>query len=477
MGKGVKFTTTDKKAWLLDKLIGQRWWFIGFLGVLIFVFEFQEWREHMLLSYFIIEMTLYLIFLGGLGVLLTWQSENIKARIHTADLLERIHRLSMNLTLDNDLEKVSIRLLRFPGTVVPIISSSLWIYDPVLNHFERLAQAGLDYETRPYLRQGSDILCQQCAFSRANNLLPLDACSFFLQHSPEKRLNGYCLPLSSNDNLVGLLIFQLSGDQTLAPELVDIFNNVGLEMAIALKTAKQRQLITEENMRKAALAERHCVSQALHDDLGQTLTYLRFKLDQFTRTGNKLTIREILPDLERMRDLAAESCDVVRGNLIKLQPGTGIHLGQLLLERARMISSRAHFDISLNEYGLPLAITPQTERYIYYTVSEALVNIEKHSGASLAEINLLWGQEDLTLTIMDNGCGFDPQTVDLDNHFGLAIMRERVDALKGRIEFTASPSQGATITVWLPLAPPVDPLIAVDINNPAFTNLKELQKA
>jgi nitrate/nitrite-specific signal transduction histidine kinase len=59
----------------------------------------------------------------------------------------------------------------------------------------------------------------------------------------------------------------------------------------------------------------------------------------------------------------------------------------------------------------------------------------------------------LTITLKDNGCGFDPQTLEQSRgHFGHKIMQERVDSLGGAIELRSFPNHGTTLQIFLPLS-------------------------
>ena len=93
----------------------------------------------------------------------------------------------------------------------------------------------------------------------------------------------------------------------------------------------------------------------------------------------------------------------------------------------------------------------QVENQILYIYREALNNIERHAEASKVEVTLMWRERDLTINIQDDGKGFDPQKVDSSSHFGLMIMKERTEVLKGKFELDASPGLGTRIKIWLPV--------------------------
>ncbi len=97
------------------------------------------------------------------------------------------------------------------------------------------------------------------------------------------------------------------------------------------------------------------------------------------------------------------------------------------------------------ERSLPLAI----EQALFRVVQEALANVARHSLAGNVEIALLFNVEHLTLTVSDDGQGFDPQSQPAG--FGLRSMKQRSEALGGRFTIDAAPGRGATVTCHVPI--------------------------
>jgi NarL family two-component system sensor histidine kinase LiaS len=90
---------------------------------------------------------------------------------------------------------------------------------------------------------------------------------------------------------------------------------------------------------------------------------------------------------------------------------------------------------------LPLEV----EQALYRICQEALANSARHSGASTASIQLVCSNGQVTLTIADDGRGFEP-----NRHYrglGLRSMRERAELIGGRFQVKSEPGQGAQITV------------------------------
>ena len=99
-------------------------------------------------------------------------------------------------------------------------------------------------------------------------------------------------------------------------------------------------------------------------------------------------------------------------------------------------------DVQIGGAGqLPLEV----DQALYRICQEALANCARHSGASAASVRLVYADDQVTLTIDDNGRGFEPE----QRHSGLGLrsMRERAELIGGRFQVKIEPGQGARITV------------------------------
>jgi signal transduction histidine kinase len=88
-------------------------------------------------------------------------------------------------------------------------------------------------------------------------------------------------------------------------------------------------------------------------------------------------------------------------------------------------------------------LTPAAEHALVRVTQEALANVARHSRATAVTLDLELETNAATLTIADNGCGFDASTT--SRGVGLASMRERLEALGGRLSVNSEPGTGTTI--------------------------------
>jgi len=89
------------------------------------------------------------------------------------------------------------------------------------------------------------------------------------------------------------------------------------------------------------------------------------------------------------------------------------------------------------------ALAPAAEHALVRVTQEALANVARHSHATAVTIDLVLAADAATLTIADNGCGFDASTA--SRGVGLDSMRERLETLGGRLRIETNPGAGTTI--------------------------------
>jgi two-component system, NarL family, sensor histidine kinase LiaS len=98
----------------------------------------------------------------------------------------------------------------------------------------------------------------------------------------------------------------------------------------------------------------------------------------------------------------------------------------------------------------PVGGTPLIQLLAYQVAREALRNALRHSKASEVIVGIVDQDGDLRITVADDGIGFDPQSVDQKTHFGLALMRERVEIAGGVMYVDSRIGEGTRIIARLP---------------------------
>jgi len=239
--------------------------------------------------------------------------------------------------------------------------------------------------------------------------------------------------------------------------LQDLHRN--LETRVVQRTAELlhangqlRQL--SAHMASVKEEERKRIAREIHDELGQNLLALKLDIVQLNeRMGGRRTrfARRVASALDNI-DATLRS---VRGIMNELRPSV-LDLG-LAAALEWLVNDFRHRSSLRYELELPgevqlAAIGSDLSLVLFRIVQESLVNVLRHSRASLVTVRLWVDEGVVLLEVEDNGIGIAPGCRERPGSFGLIGMQERADALHG--SFTLNdfePGAGCCITVRLPL--------------------------
>lgn len=259
----------------------------------------------------------------------------------------------------------------------------------------------------------------------------------------------------------GDLLSEFGRLRTNLKELLTILMGSGLILAIGsiLYIAGQEREIRQRYSEHADLSarlldaqeqERRSISRELHDEVGQSLGAL---LVDVGRLGAILPPGDshLQDALSHIKALAERSVASVRDISLLLRPSMLDDLGLVaaLEWQAREVSRRSDVEVDVTSDSIPDDLTEDYKICIYRLTQEALNNVARHSGARHAWVSLQRNSGKLSLSIKDNGHGFDPSRA---KGLGLLGMEERVRRLKGTFQIQSKPGEGTTLMADLPLA-------------------------
>lgn len=419
-----------------------------FLIVFLEIFEALHKNEPLYDPFHILELFLYVFMLALVGVLIKYLVEANAAQNHIMKILDYKHNISMDLTKSEDWETFTTDIVRVPSMIADVEASRLYVNYPHSGQLQAVAfwndtgSGELDFFHDCYncLKEleGVELLFSPCRHATTSS-------------TTEIQSQEYCLPLSYANHLLAWIQFRLKPGETLAKEQIEIFESIRYEMSLALKANLEHKRNTELRLTEMALAERHSISTYLHDNLSQNLAYLCLKLDQFTSGNEPYSVNNVQTDLQRMKDAANQSYDIVRGMLETIHPATTPHFVNLITAFAKKVSQRADIEITIDKNGMEVPVLPEIQQTIFYVFQEVLSNVEKHARADKVKVLIDWGEDNLTVTVSDNGIGFDPQNIDRTKHFGMEIMQERIDKVNGRVDIRSSTYSGTEIIIFIPI--------------------------
>lgn len=128
-------------------------------------------------------------------------------------------------------------------------------------------------------------------------------------------------------------------------------------------------------------------------------------------------------------------------------------LDEALSDTLTRLTSRANVEASFHVEGRPVAIIPRVQHEIIMSAREAIMNAVSHARSQFIQVHLRFDAENVSVTIRDDGIGFDPNAVEFtgSNHFGLAGMRDRMQKFRSSFAVQSEPGRGTTVNLSVPL--------------------------
>jgi two-component system sensor histidine kinase UhpB len=204
--------------------------------------------------------------------------------------------------------------------------------------------------------------------------------------------------------------------------------------------------------------ERHRIARELHDQIGQSLTLLLVRLKLIEALPQSHALDSEISDL---RKGVADTIDQVRRLALDLRPPALDQLGLVpaLRTLAREFEEQMHIDVQCEFSNEAITTTPERATAIYRIVQEALTNIAKHAEAHSVRIIFTCKPRALTITIHDDGHGFEPASIGHTDStrdgpgLGLFGMEERARLLGGNCTIRSRFERGTIVTATIPINP------------------------
>lgn len=264
---------------------------------------------------------------------------------------------------------------------------------------------------------------------------------------PERIRSFMYVPIIVDDQVFG--IFNVSYTEPNA------FDDEDLRLVLALAqrgaSAIKNAYLYSQAQQAAMLEERQRLARELHDAVTQTLFSAGIIADILPRLWQK-DPDEALRRISELRELTRGALAEMRTLLLELRPTalSETSLSELLhqLGEATVGRTRIPVNVSVEE---SCEIPPLVKVAFYRIAQEALNNISKHANASYVDVNMSCSPEDVSLTVRDNGRGFDTQKL-LPDNMGIKIMKERAEAVAAKLSLRSQVGTGTEISVtWAPL--------------------------
>jgi signal transduction histidine kinase len=266
------------------------------------------------------------------------------------------------------------------------------------------------------------------------------------------------VPLTHGGEHIGTIECGPKSDGRYTPADSALLETLGRQAALAIRNS---QLSAELSDRLAELAAsrsrlvqaeeagRRRLERDIHDGVQQELVAVLARLglarNQLRRDKGlaEATLVEVQADGRRALESLQE---LVRGIYPPLLTDRG------LVEAVEERVARLPIPAQVSSDGLPRGtrFAPDVEGGAYFFVSEALGNVLKHARATNATVRLTTGADTLTIEVCDDGRGFLCPPDNAVRGSGLQGLRDRIEALGGRMEISSNPGSGSALRAWLP---------------------------
>jgi PAS domain S-box-containing protein len=195
--------------------------------------------------------------------------------------------------------------------------------------------------------------------------------------------------------------------------------------------------------------ERRRISRDLHDDINQRLALLAMDIEAVERQLS-LSPGHVGRAVRTIQDRVVELSDVVRHLAYQLHPSILDDLG-LPIALQRLVddfTARSHIQGSFGHKNIPAVVPQEIATCLYRVAQESLNNVARHAAASRVDVELTRSRVGLTVTITDNGVGFDSEQPRYGPHgLGLLGMKERVALVHGNLQVVSAVGKGTKVQV------------------------------
>jgi signal transduction histidine kinase len=235
----------------------------------------------------------------------------------------------------------------------------------------------------------------------------------------------------------------LLGRQTLAR------SQTSIDTARAYRSREAALSEISNQIYQERMDERRMIAADLHDEVLQPLfkvSLMGHVLKSDLASGQLLELDQDLPELLTAAELASTSLRELIGDLRRSRIGpAGLASAIRLLARTAGRNSTATIDMAVQQIGTD----EDRELVIYQFLKEALTNAVTHSYANHVWVNLDQDEKEVRASVRDDGIGFDV-LAQREDHYGIQIMRERVQSAGGQMYLDSKPGGGTLITAHFP---------------------------
>lgn len=391
--------------------------------------------------------------------------EEHKAALERIVTLEVLQNLTQSLSSELNLEPLLKNILRSAVEVVGASAGSLLLLDPIADElvFEVIEGGGGEALEKRRMRKDKGIA--GWVVTNRQPLIVQDVSQddrFYKEILTDidfQTTSLICVPLMTKGRIIGVLqILNKKSGELFSDEDVALLTTFAAQSAVAIENARLYHDLREERDRIVAVEEdvRKRLARDLHDGPTQLLSAIIMSFDFIKELAARepQNVEEAVVQLESM---ASKALRQVRTMLFDLRPVILETHGlipalETYVERLREDEEMA---IHLRLEGALERLEPQAESAIFSIVQEAVNNAKKHARGSQVWLTVQRREDELVVSVKDEGPGFDVANVDRSygqrGSLGLINMRERAALIEGNLSIQSTVGQGTNVVLTVPL--------------------------
>lgn len=213
----------------------------------------------------------------------------------------------------------------------------------------------------------------------------------------------------------------------------------------------EKQLLASEAVIKGQDEERGRLAKDLHDGLGGLLSGVKFSL--VNMKSNVLLDADNALVFERSLDMLDHSISELRRVAHNMMPEVLVKFGlhEALKSYCESIRLSGIFQVDFQSIGTEKRLPSNTEIIVYRVIQELLNNAAKYAQASRVLVQLAMHEHELSVTVEDNGVGFDVNSLETAKGAGWVNIRSRVDYVKGKLDVQSGAQHGTSVHISIPV--------------------------
>lgn len=263
---------------------------------------------------------------------------------------------------------------------------------------------------------------------------------------PLEKYHDETFPIEYQNEKLGMLSLNFSDGISLTGDDRTLLQTLIRQLGVSLAGAKQE----EEKRLLAVLQERNLIAQGLHDSIAQALTFLNLQVQMLETAFAENKREEAAENISFIKTGVQECYEDVRELLLNFRTKiSNKEFPEAVADLFARFTQQTGTTVETAwENGTHLP-TQDEQLQMIFILQESLSNIRKHARATHVKFTLSEHGGRFTMTIQDNGQGFDTEKIgeSTGSHVGLHIMQERAKRIRAVLEIRSQPQQGTTVSL------------------------------